>query len=237
MRYRIIHIVIMMLTASFSAYAQLGIKVGYTSSTHKLKVDGSTEKVHADGMTAGLTYDISLAKNLYLRPGIMYGFEWYSESSNLTTEYGGFSINEHFKEHSITIPFHLRYELEIIPEILSCFVAAGPSIAVGIASTTDVSMFGTMDMNFKTDNYNGDIGFTYFPYQQEIMDPVKEAIMDSSILHKRIDVSLGGSVGFRIMKNIGMEIGYRYGLLNRFKASHNHSYHRNILRFTICCSF
>ena len=94
---RIIHIIILMLAAAFSAHAQLEVKVGYTGSTHRLEVDGTVEKVHADGMTAGVTYDISLAKNLYLRPGLMYGFEWYSETSNQTTEYGGFSINEHFK--------------------------------------------------------------------------------------------------------------------------------------------
>lgn len=237
MRDRIIHIIILMLTAAFSAHAQLGAKVGYTGSTHRLETDGKVEKMHADGMTAGMTYDIGLARNLYLRPGLMYGFEWYSESSNLTTEYGGFSISEHFKEHSITIPLHIRYEIEIIPEILSCYTAAGPSIAVGIASTTDVSMFGTLDMNFKADNYNGDIGFSYFPYQQEIMDPVKEAIMDSSILHKRIDVSLGGSVGFRIMKNVGMEIGYGYGLLNRFRSAEDKTYRTDRLRFTIGCFF
>ena len=237
MRDRIIHIIILMLAAAFSAHAQLGVKVGYTGSTHRLEVDGTVEKVHADGMTAGVTYDIPLAKNLYLRPGLMYGFEWYSETSNQTTEYGGFSINEHFKEHSITIPLHLRYEIEIIPEILSCFVAAGPSIAIGIVSTTDVSMFGTLDMNFKADNYNGDLEYTYFPYQHEIMDPVTEAIMDSSILHKRSDISIGGSAGFRIMKNIGMEFGYGYGLMNRFRDTEEYTYRTTHLRFTISYIF
>jgi hypothetical protein len=237
MRDRIIHIIILLLAAAFSAHAQLGVKVGYTGSTHKLKVEGDVEKIHADGMTAGLTYDITLMKNLYLRPGLMYGFEWYSDSNNQITEYGGFSINEHFKEHSITIPLHLRYEIEIIPEILSCFVAAGPDLSIGISSTTDISMFGTMDMNFKYDNYDGDMEFTYFPYQDEIKDLAADAIRNSSLLYKRLEFGLQGSAGIIIMKNVKMELGYGYGLTDRLKAADSYTYRTDRLRFTICCIF
>lgn len=234
---RITYIIILMLAAAFSAHAQIGIKVGYTGSTHKLEVEGTVEKIHADGMTAGLTYDITLMKNLYLRPGLMYGFEWYSDSNNQVTEYGGFSINEHFKEHSITIPLHLRYEIEIIPEILSCFVAAGPYISVGISSMTDISMFGTLDMNFKIDNYNGDMEFTYFPYQQEIKDIAADAVRNSVLLYKRLEFGLEGSVGFRIKKNVKMELGYGYGLTDRLKAADGYTYRTDRLRFTIGCFF
>lgn len=39
------------------------------------------------------------------------------------------------------------------------------------------------------------------------------------------------------MKNVGMEIGYGYGLMNRFKDTKEYTYRTDRLRFTISYIF
>ena len=66
MKHRLLYI-ILILIFPLHASAQPGIRIGYTNSTHVLRTDREKEKMSADGMTAGLTYDFRLHKNTYLQ--------------------------------------------------------------------------------------------------------------------------------------------------------------------------
>lgn len=190
MKTRISLIVLALILVPVQVSAQFGIKIGYTNSIHKITTEDGDKKVNADGMTAGLSYDLRLPGNLYLRSGIMYGFQWYNDSRSMDI---GVNVNEHLMEHNITVPVHLRYDLEVIPEILSFGASLGPSLICGISSKTDVSMFGAIDDTYIQDNYSG---------------PDRK---------KRIGLGVGGSISARIIRQVEMELGYDFSRKDSFR--------------------
>lgn len=238
MNTRILYIALLLLTAVFPVKAQFGIGVGYTSSIHRVTVSGESETVPADGMSAGVSWETRLYKDFSFRTGLMYGFEWYNESYNYEIsleeyKYSIININERQTEHEITLPVQLGYELEIIPEILSFKAYAGPSLYLGLSSSSEISMFGAIDMAFKQNNFKGDSEYSYFPYDEEYRPLMTEAITDASMLYKRADLSLGGSIGLVIIKQIGLELGYDFGMMNRFRPQQDGTYRKDRYYFRL----
>lgn len=241
MRHSILYI-LFILAASLTASGQPGIRIGYTNSSHVLRTDQEKEKMSADGMTAGLIYDFRLHKNTYLRTGIMYGFQWYSDSYSQDVSIGpdmvsGINANEHLIEHNLHLPVYLRQEIEMIPQILSFTMALGPTISYGLSSETEIAMFGALDAEFKYDNYNGEMEYTYFPYDDVVKESMNEEFRKAAMLQKRMDLGLGGSVGLNIIRQIELEIGYDFGLLNRYRDPEDKTYRRNSFRFTLSYLF
>ena len=144
----------------------------------------------------------------------------------------GINVNERQMDHRIVLPIRLGYELEVIPEILSFRASAGPALSWTLASSTELSMFGALNMEFIYNNIDGDLEFSHFPYDTSLQPVITESIQNASYLHKRLDLSVGGSIEALIIKNIGLEIGYDFGLLNRFRKSEDATYRRNGLSVT-----
>ena len=232
----------LLLIFPLSASAQPGIRIGYTNSTHVLRTEQEKEKMNADGMTAGLTYDFRLHKDTYLRTGLMYSFQWYSDSYSQDVTIGpdmvsGINANEHMIEHNVHLPIYLRQEIEMIPEILSFTMSLGPTLSYGISSETKITMFGVLDSDFRYDNYTGNLEYTYFPYDDSVKESMSEQFRETAMLQKRMDISLGGSIGLNIIRQIELEIGYDLGLLNRYRDQKDMIYHRNCFRFTLSYIF
>lgn len=241
MKHRLLYI-ILILIFPLHASAQPGIRIGYTNSTHVLRTDQEKEKMSADGMTAGLTYDFRLHKDTYLRTGLMYSFQWYSDSYSQDVTIGpdmvsGINANEHMIEHNVHLPIYLRQEIEMIPEILSFTMSLGPTLSYGISSETKITMFGVLDSDFRYDNYTGNLEYTYFPYDDSVKESMSEQFRETAMLQKRMDISLGGSIGLNIIRQIELEIGYDLGLLNRYRDQKDMIYHRNCFRFTLSYIF
>lgn len=233
---------LLLLIFPLSASAQPGIRIGYTNSTHVLRTEQEKEKMNADGMTAGLTYDFRLHKDTYLRTGLMYSFQWYSDSYSQDVTIGpdmvsGINANEHMIEHNVHLPIYLRQEIEMIPEILSFTMSLGPTLSYGISSETKITMFGVLDSDFRYDNYTGNLEYTYFPYDDSVKESMSEQFRETAMLQKRMDISLGGSIGLNIIRQIELEIGYDLGLLNRYRDQKDMIYHRNCFRFTLSYIF
>ena len=233
---------LLLLIFPLSASAQPGITIGYTNSTHVLRTEQEKEKMNADGMTAGLTYDFRLHKDTYLRTGLMYSFQWYSDSYSQDVTIGpdmvsGINANEHMIEHNVHLPIYLRQEIEMIPEILSFTMSLGPTLSYGISSETKITMFGVLDSDFRYDNYTGNLEYTYFPYDDSVKESMSEQFRETAMLQKRMDISLGGSIGLNIIRQIELEIGYDLGLLNRYRDQKDMIYHRNCFRFTLSYIF
>ena len=241
MKHRLLYI-ILILIFPLHASAQPGIRIGYTNSTHVLRTDQKKEKMSADGMTAGLTYDFRLHKDTYLRTGLMYGFQWYSDSYSQDVSLGpdktsGINANEHLIEHNLHLPVFLRHEIEMIPQILSFTMSLGPTISYGLSSETEIAMFGALDAGFRYDNYNGNMEYTYFPYDDAVKEVMNEEFRKAAMLQKRIDLSMGGSIGLNIIRQIELEIGYDLGLMNRYRDQKDMFYRRNSFRFTLSYIF
>lgn len=241
MKHKILY-TLLLLIFPLSASAQPGIRIGYTNSTHVLRTEQEKEKMNADGMTAGLTYDFRLHKDTYLRTGLMYSFQWYSDSYSQDVTIGpdmvsGINANEHMIEHNVHLPIYLRQEIEMIPEILSFTMSLGPTLSYGISSETKITMFGVLDSDFRYDNYTGNLEYTYFPYDDSVKESMSEQFRETAMLQKRMDISLGGSIGLNIIRQIELEIGYDLGLLNRYRDQKDMIYHRNCFRFTLSYIF
>lgn len=241
MKHKILY-TLLLLIFPLSASAQPGIRIGYTNSTHVLRTEQEKEKMNADGMTAGLTYDFRLHKDTYLRTGLMYSFQWYSDSYSQDVTIGpdmvsGINANEHMIEHNVHLPIYLRQEIEMIPEILSFTMSLGPTLSYGISSETKITMFGVLDSDFRYDNYTGKLEYTYFPYDDSVKESMSEQFRETAMLQKRMDISLGGSIGLNIIRQIELEIGYDLGLLNRYRDQKDMIYHRNCFRFTLSYIF
>lgn len=241
MKHKILY-TLLLLIFPLSASAQPGIRIGYTNSTHVLRTEQEKEKMNADGMTAGLTYDFRLHKDTYLRTGLMYSFQWYSDSYSQDVTIGpdmvsGINANEHMIEHNVHLPIYLHQEIEMIPEILSFTMSLGPTLSYGISSETKITMFGVLDSDFRYDNYTGNLEYTYFPYDDSVKESMSEQFRETAMLHKRMDISLGGSIGLNIIRQIELEIGYDLGLLNRYRDQKDMIYHRNCFRFTLSYIF
>lgn len=241
MKHKILY-TLLLLIFPLSASAQPGIRIGYTNSTHVLRTEQEKEKMNADGMTAGLTYDFRLHKDTYLRTGLMYSFQWYSDSYSQDVTIGpdmvsGINANEHMIEHNVHLPIYLRQEIEMIPEILSFTMSLGPTLSYGISSETKITMFGVLDSDFRYDNYTGNLEYTYFPYDDSVKESMSEQFRETAMLQQRMDISLGGSIGLNIIRQIELEIGYDLGLLNRYRDQKDMIYHRNCFRFTLSYIF
>lgn len=241
MKHKILY-TLLLLIFPLSASAQPGIRIGYTNSTHVLRTEQEKEKMNADGMTAGLTYDFRLHKDTYLRTGLMYSFQWYSDSYSQDVTIGpdmvsGINANEHMIEHNVHLPIYLRQEIEMIPEILSFTMSLGPTLSYGISSETKITMFGVLDSDFRYDNYTGNLEYTYFPYDDSVKESMSEQFRETAMLQKRMDISLGGSIGLNIIRQIELEIGYDLGLMNRYRDQKDMFYRRNSFRFTLSYIF
>ena len=66
---------------------------------------------------------------------------------------------------------------------------------------------------------------------------MSEQFRETAMLQKRMDISLGGSIGLNIIRQIELEIGYDLGLLNRYRDQKDMIYHRDCFRFTLSYIF
>ena len=104
------------------------------------------------------------------------------------------------QDHLINIPLHLSFGLDVNPNF-RFYAYAGPSLSFGLASIITGSL--------------GKNSSSYDRYQE-----------DSNL--NRFDIMLGGGLGVEILDNFRINVGYDFGMLNRYNNS-NTIYHRNQL--------
>lgn len=109
-------------------------------------------------------------------------------------------LNGKREDHFLNIPLMFSYGLELSPDF-SFFAYAGPSVSLGLASKVTGSV--------------GSNSSSYDRYQE-----------DSSL--NRFDVMVGGGVGVEIMNKFRINVGYDFGMLNRYNNT-NTAYRRNQL--------
>ena len=104
------------------------------------------------------------------------------------------------EDHFINVPLSFSYGLNLSPD-LRFFAYAGPSISFGIASKVSGAL--------------GNNKSSYDRYQE------------NSDLN-RFDVMLGGGIGVEVMNLFRLNVGYDFGMLNRYNNT-NTAYRRNQL--------
>jgi len=180
----------LLLLAGTQANAQMSIGAGYVNSAESIKLsknaDPSTNALN--GFYAGFGYTLPVVGGLNFTPGVYYEFLTKGDASNI----GGVAdVSGKITEHYINVPLTLSFGAELA-DGFRLFAYAGPTAAIGLASTTQYNgSFLGLSAGSTVDNYNND-GYG------------------------RFDILLGAGLGFELADMIRLNVGYDWGLLNRY---------------------
>lgn len=201
----------MMLLATV-AFAQPSIGVGFANSTDKCK-SGNTTTNNLSGFYVGGNYNINLAGALNVAPGIYYSLLTKSDAS-----YAGMAdLKVDVTEHYISVPVMFNAGLAFADGIVGR-IYAGPTLAYGLASNSKytasatIPVIGTVSKGDKVNNYD-----------------------DSD--YSRFDIMLGGGVAVDFFDMVRFNIGYDYGLVNRYSGGGDVTRHRSQLSVGVAYLF
>lgn len=185
-----------------SALAQPSIGVGFVNSTEKTKSGSTSNSTNLNGFSVGASYNINLAGALNVAPGLYYTLITKSDADNFL---GVLDTNVDVTEHYLSVPVMFNAGLPIADGIVGR-IYAGPTLAYGLASNTKVkgSVAG-FSKDTKINNYDDDYNYG------------------------RFDVMLGGGVAVDFFDIVRFNVGYDYGLLNRYTGDADLTRHRSQL--------
>lgn len=191
-----------MMLIGTAALAQPSIGVGFVNSTEKTKSGSTSNSTSLNGFTVGASYNINLAGALNVAPGLYYTLLTKSDADNFL---GVLDTNVDVTEHYLSVPVMFNAGLPIADGIVGR-IYAGPTLAYGLASNTKVkgSVAG-ISADTKINNYDDDYNYG------------------------RFDVMLGGGVAVDFFDIVRFNIGYDYGLVNRYTGDADLTRHRSQL--------
>ena len=193
----------MMLSAG-TAFAQVNFGAGYVNSADKTKVGDNTTTDNVNGFYVGGGYSIPIVAGLKVTPGVYYNFltkEDVASAGSLA------SVTGNLQEHYLNVPVSFSYGYEFTPDF-KVFAYAGPTLSVGLASKTKISGSALGVSADKTiDNY------------------------DEDYKYGRFDVLLGVGAGVDVLNCVRVNVGYDFGMLNRYTGDGDITRHRN--QFTV----
>lgn len=188
-----------MMLIGTAAIAQPSLGIGYLNSTDKVKSGSTTKTTNLNGFYVGGSYNINLAGSFGVAPGLQYGLATKSDADS----YFGINTNVDVTEHYLSIPVMFNAGLTFADGIVGR-VYAGPSLAYGIASDTKVKgSIAGFSKDTKINNYGDDYHYG------------------------RFDVMLGGGVAVEFFDMVRFNVGYDYGLVNRYTGDGDITRHRS----------
>ncbi len=191
-----------MMLIGTAALAQPSIGVGFVNSTEKTKSGSTSNSTSLNGFSVGASYNINLAGALNVAPGLYYTLLTKSDADNFL---GVLDTNVDVTEHYLSVPVMFNAGLPIADGIVGR-IYAGPTLAYGLASNTKVkgSVAG-ISADSKINNYDDDYNYG------------------------RFDVMLGGGVAVDFFDIVRFNVGYDYGLVNRYTGDADLTRHRSQL--------
>lgn len=128
------------------ALAQQGIGLvgGYSSATTEFSPSGTVNPTSVSGFAAGLSLASQIAPHLAFAPELLYVQKGYRQSTSTTTS---------FRRRSSYIELPLLFRMSSGTPNVRLLLLAGPSVAVKVACTDEVTALGTTD---ERDCVNGD---------------------------------------------------------------------------------
>ena len=196
-----------------------GVSFGYVHSAYRMS-DWATEEVDKisglDGFNIAVTKDFTLIdRALYIQTGL--GYTYQNDSKN--TEKSGVRIIGDRDEHFLSVPLKLKYTLPKYRDF-EFFATAGPSLVGGLASQ--------LKYRAKVGDANAAYSYNYFSGKVKTNDKMSAEIVEwmsgqlPDAKYRRVDMQLGCSAGVRFLNFIEAEIGYDWGLVNKFKGQTDH---------------
>lgn len=191
-----------MMLIGTAALAQPSIGVGFVNSTEKTKSGSTSNSTSLNGFSVGASYNINLAGALNVAPGLYYTLLTKSDADNFL---GVLDTNVDVTEHYLSVPVMFNAGLPIADGIVGR-IYAGPTLAYGLASNKKLkgSVAG-ISADTKINNYDDDYNYG------------------------RFDVMLGGGVAVDFFDIVRFNVGYDYGLVNRYTGDADLTRHRSQL--------
>ena len=147
----------------------------------------STQKMNSTSSTANGFY-AGFGYSAEIMSGLSLNPGIYYEFLTSSASYFGVAGSK-TTEHYANVPLHLSFAIPIAPTF-KFFVYGGPTASVGIASTTKGDILGREGKpinNYEGDNYS------------------------------RFDILAGAGAGIEVMNKFRVNVGYDWGLLDRYK--------------------
>lgn len=184
------------LIAAGTAFAQVNIGAGYTGASHAFS-EGSDRWYN--GAYIQLGYNLPLGAGFEFNPSIQYNCAFRSE--DVTIESGGATLatENKYNEHYLHVPLMFNYGYEISKNA-RIFVYAGPTASFGLYAGGK----GKAGAEF------GGVSIA--------TDDKSVSLYDKDSDYRRWDVKVGGGIGIDICRHYRINVGYDYGLLDRWKG-------------------
>ncbi len=194
-----------------------GVEIGYLHSSYRTNLNSDEMKTSSpmSGFQVGLMKDMNIVAGLSLQSGLTYSYLNSAEKEEVPM----FNITGSYTEHMLNIPIQVKYTFDIIPAF-GVYVFAGPTLSLGLAATTKLSVSGsiagnTLEGNLKYNAYTNKLKSDNIP--DEYVNLVNQYLPQDRVMN-RFDVLMGGGVGVNIIKFVTVKGGFDYGLLNRLKG-------------------
>ena len=144
-----------MMTIATNSFAQMQVGAGFLHSNEQITLKGiDPVDVGINGAYAGLSYNLPIAGNFGIAPGLYYSLLMSNESTSVV----GINLGSKVREHYVNVPVYLNFGFNL-GQNAKLFLFAGPTAQFGVASTTQVSA-GSLSSD-KIDRYkNGNLSRT-----------------------------------------------------------------------------
>lgn len=138
--------------ATTTANAQLGVTAGYLNQTNTAKAGNSSSEVNFNGGFAGVEFKVPVIGDISIVPGVNASFLFSKPNESSIF---GLSSKGQYTDINLNVPIEVRYDLNIAPDT-DFFVYAGPNISYGLNAKYkyEGSLTGKTVMDLYGDNYS-----------------------------------------------------------------------------------
>ena len=142
-----------MMTIATNSFAQMQVGAGFLHSNESISLEGmDLGDAGMNGAYAGVSYNLPIADNFGIAPGLYYSLLMSNES----TSFVGVDLGSKMREHYLNVPVYFNFGFNL-GQSSKLFIFAGPTAQFGIASTSEISAAGISSGKFdrfKDGNYS-----------------------------------------------------------------------------------
>ena len=133
-----------MMTIATNSFAQMQVGAGFLHSGESISSNGTDlGDVGMNGAYAGVSYNLPIAGNFGIAPGLYYSLLMSNESTSIV----GVNFGSKMREHYVNVPVYFNFGFNL-GQSSKLFLFAGPTAQFGIASSSELSAAGISSGKF-----------------------------------------------------------------------------------------
>ena len=128
-----------MMTIATNSFAQMQVGAGFLHSNEQITLKGiDPVDFGINGAYAGVSYNLPIAGNFGIAPGLYYSLLMSNESTSVV----GVNLGSKVREHYVNVPVYFNFGFNL-GQSSKLFLYAGPTAQFGVASSTELSAGST----------------------------------------------------------------------------------------------